>query len=57
MEKGISSLLAVLKRRALPALVTFTAVIGGAAAYLTVTPRLYEASARLIQDDRRVSVS
>ncbi len=57
MEKGISSLLAVLKRRALPALVTFTAVIGGAVAYLTVTPRLYQASARLIQDDRRVSVS
>ena len=57
MEKGISSLLAVLKRRALPALVTFTAVIGGAFAYLTVTPRLYETSARLIQDDRRVSVS
>ena len=57
MEKGISSLLAVLKRRAFPALVTFTAVIGGAVAYLTVTPRLYEASARLIQDDRRVSVS
>ena len=57
MEKGISSLLAILKRRALPALVTFTAVIGGAVAYLTVTPRLYEASARLIQDDRRVSVS
>ena len=57
MEKGISSLLAILKRRALPALVTFTAVIGGAVAYLAVTPRLYEASARLIQDDRRVSVS
>ncbi len=57
MEKGISSLLAVLQRRALPALVTFTAVIGGAVAYLHVTPRLYEASARLIQDDRRVSVS
>jgi succinoglycan biosynthesis transport protein ExoP len=57
MEKGISSLLAVLKRRAFPALVTFTAVIGGAFAYLTVTPRLYEASARLMQDDRRVSVS
>ncbi|MGI2906712.1 GumC family protein [Tolypothrix sp. VBCCA 56010] len=57
MEKNISSLLAVLNRRALPALVTFTAVIGGAFAYLTVTPRLYEASARLMQDDRRVSVS
>lgn len=57
MEKGISSLLAILKRRGLPALVTFTAVIGGAVAYLTVTPRLYEASARLMQDDRRVSVS
>lgn len=57
MEKGISSLLAVLKRRALPALVTFTAVMGGAFAYLTVTPRLYETSSRLMQDDKRVSVS
>lgn len=57
MEKGISSLLGVLKRRSLPALVMFTAVIGGAFAYLNVTPRLYETSARLMQDDNRVSVS
>ena len=57
MEKGISSLLAVSKRRSLPAVATFAAAIGGAVAYLAVTPRLYEASARLMLDDRRVSVS
>lgn len=57
MEKGFGSVLAVLKRRGLPALITFAAVIGGAVAYLKVTPRLYETSARLIFDDKRVSVS
>lgn len=57
MDKGISSLLGVLKRRSLPALVTFMAVMGGAFTYLKVTPRLYETSARLMQDDNRVSVS
>ncbi|BAZ10225.1 lipopolysaccharide biosynthesis [Calothrix sp. NIES-4071] len=57
MEKGFWSVLAVIKRRGLPALITFTAVISGAVAYLKVTPRLYETSARLIFDDKRVSVS
>ncbi|MDF5707845.1 MAG: polysaccharide biosynthesis tyrosine autokinase [Nostoc sp. S4] len=57
MEKGISSLLVVLKRRSLPALATFAAVIGGSFMYLAFTPSLYQASARLILDDKRVSVS
>ena len=57
MEKGISSLLTVLMRRSLPALATFVAVIGGAFAYLNVTPRLYETSSRLILDQKQVSLS
>jgi len=57
MEKGVLSLLAVFKRRSLPALATFSAVIAGAIAYLEVTPSLYETSARLILDDQKASVS
>ncbi|WP_315786839.1 polysaccharide biosynthesis tyrosine autokinase [Fischerella sp. JS2] len=57
MEKGLSSLPSILKRRALPALVTFAAVIGGAIAYLQITPRLYQTSTRLMLDQKRVSVS
>ncbi|MBF2064470.1 MAG: polysaccharide biosynthesis tyrosine autokinase [Calothrix sp. C42_A2020_038] len=57
MDKGFWSVLTVVKRRGLPALLTFTAVIVGAVAYLRVTPRLYSSSARLIFDDSRVSVS
>ena len=57
MEKGISYLLAVMQRRSLPAIATFAAVIGGAIAYLAITPHLYSASARLILDDKRVSIS
>lgn len=57
MEKGLGTLLAVLRRRGLPALITFAAVIGGAFAYLKVTPRMYETSARLVLDDKQVSVS
>lgn len=57
MEKGISTVIAVVKRRSLPAIAAFVAVIGGAIAYLAVTPSKYEASARLMQDDKRVSVS
>jgi capsular exopolysaccharide synthesis family protein len=57
MEKGFSSVSAVLKRRAIPALATFAAVIAGAIAYLQMAPRKYETSARLILDDKRVSVS
>lgn len=57
MEKGFSSLPAVLKRRSLPALATFAAVIGGAVVYLTFAPRMYQTSSRLMLDDKRVSVS
>jgi len=57
MEKSISSLVMVLKRRSWPALATFVAVIGGAVAYLVFAPSLYRASAKLILDDKRVSVS
>ncbi|RUR83025.1 GumC family protein [Chlorogloeopsis fritschii PCC 9212] len=57
MEKGFSSLLLIFKRRAFPALATFAAVIGGAIAYLQVTPHRYQTSARLMLDDKRVSVS
>ncbi|NMG08961.1 polysaccharide biosynthesis tyrosine autokinase [Brasilonema sp. UFV-L1] len=57
MEKGISTVLAVMKRRSLPAIAAFVAVIGGAIAYLAVTPSKYEAYARLMLDDKRVSVS
>ncbi|NJM18484.1 MAG: polysaccharide biosynthesis tyrosine autokinase [Richelia sp. SM1_7_0] len=57
MEKGISSLLMVLKRRSLPTLATFAAVIGGAVAYLSVTPRVYQTSARLMLIGKQVSVS
>ncbi|MGB3653551.1 MAG: polysaccharide biosynthesis tyrosine autokinase [Rivularia sp. (in: cyanobacteria)] len=57
MEKGISSLLMVLRRRSLPAIATFLAAIGGAVVYLSVTPRVYESSARLMLDEKQVSVS
>ncbi|WP_066376518.1 MULTISPECIES: polysaccharide biosynthesis tyrosine autokinase [unclassified Anabaena] len=57
MGKGVSTLLAVLRRRSLPAITTFAAVIGASIAYLNVTPRLYETSARLMVNNNRVSVS
>ncbi len=57
MEKGISSLLTVVTRRSIPALATFVAVIGGAFVYLSVTPRVYKTSARLMLDEKQVSVS
>ncbi len=57
MEKGFGYFLAVLRRRGLPALVTFAAVMGGAFVYLKVTPRMYETSSRLVLDDKQVSVS
>ena len=47
----------VIKRRSIPALVTFMAVIGGSFAYLSVAPRMYETSSRMILDDTEVSVS
>lgn len=57
MGKGISTLLGVLRRRGLPAFTTFAAVIGASFAYLAIAPKLYETSARLMLDDKRVSVS
>ncbi|AFY58043.1 capsular exopolysaccharide biosynthesis protein [Rivularia sp. PCC 7116] len=57
MEKGISSLLTIVMRRSLPALATFVAVMGGAFAYLSITPRVYETSARLMLDEKQISVS
>ncbi|BAT54324.1 Lipopolysaccharide biosynthesis [Nostoc sp. NIES-3756] len=57
MGKGISTLLAVLGRRGFPAITVFAAVIGTSFAYLQVTPRLYESSARLMLEDKKASVS
>ncbi len=56
MEKGVL-LWTVIKRRSIPALVTFVAVIGGAVTYLAVAPRMYETTARIMLDNKRVSVS
>ncbi|BCL39486.1 GumC family protein [Nostoc sp. MS1] len=57
MGKGISTLLGVLGRRGFPAITVFAAVIGASFAYLKVTPRLYESSARLMLEDKKASVS
>jgi polysaccharide biosynthesis transport protein len=57
MEKGVSSIWTVVKRRSLPALLTCTGVMTGAVVYLAVAPRMFEASSRLMLDDKRVSVS
>ncbi|EGJ31561.1 MULTISPECIES: polysaccharide biosynthesis tyrosine autokinase [Moorena] len=57
MDTSLSSLPLALKRRLLPALVTFTSVIGGAIAYLVVTPPVYQVKARLMLDNKKVSVS
>jgi len=50
-------LLSVLKRRFFPALLTFSAVIGGSLAYLKVAESSYVAKARLAVDSSNVSVS
>ena len=47
----------VIKRNFWNALATFASVIGALCVYLKVTPPIYEASARLMLDDRRTSVS
>lgn len=57
MNNSIVSILTVLRRRSLPAIATFAAVIAGAVYYLNVTPRIYETSARLILDNKLASVS
>lgn len=57
MERNFSSLIPVLQRRFWPAFATFAAVIGASVAYLMTTPPSYEAKARLIIDDKRLTVS
>ncbi|NEO11131.1 MULTISPECIES: polysaccharide biosynthesis tyrosine autokinase [unclassified Moorena] len=57
MDTSLSSLPLALRRRLLPALATFTSVIGGAIAYLVVTPPVYQMKARLMLDNKKVSVS
>ncbi len=57
MDTSLSSLPLALRRRLLPALVTFTSVIGGAIAYVVVTPPVYQVKARLMLDNKKVSVS
>ena len=50
-------LASVLRRNFWNALITFASVIGASFLYLKITPPVYEGSARLILDDRRISVS
>lgn len=57
MAKNISSLPSVLKRHRWPALATFASVIGASIAYLLVAPPVYKVTARLMLDDKQVSVS
>jgi len=57
MGKSISSLPSVLKRHRWPALATFASVIGASIAYLSVAPPVYQVTARLMLDDKNVSVS
>lgn len=54
---GMPSITPVIKRNFWNALATFGAVVGASALYLRFTPPMYESSARLILDERRVSVS
>ncbi|MEL6458276.1 MAG: polysaccharide biosynthesis tyrosine autokinase [Cyanobacteria bacterium J06621_15] len=57
MNNSIKSILTVCRRRSLPAIATFTAVMAGAVYYLAVTPRVYQTSARLMLDNKLASVS
>lgn len=57
MNESISLLPAIFNRRRWPALATFISVICGAIAYLAVTPHLYEATVRIMLDDKQLSVS
>lgn len=57
MSESISSLPLVFKRRRWPAIATFVAVICGSLAYLVVTPPLYEATVRIMVNDKQLSVS
>jgi capsular exopolysaccharide synthesis family protein len=53
----VSSLTSVFLRHRLPALATFASVLGAALAYVIFTPPRYEATARLMLDEKQVSVS
>ncbi|MFB8787560.1 MAG: GNVR domain-containing protein [Potamolinea sp.] len=57
MGKSISSLTSVFKRHCWPALAALTAVIGASIAYLAVTPKVYQVSARLMMEEKKVSIS
>ncbi len=57
MGKSISSLPSVFKRHCWPALAALTAVIGASIAYLVVTPKVYQVSARLMIEEKKVSIS
>ncbi|AFZ00459.1 GumC family protein [Calothrix sp. PCC 6303] len=53
MEKSISSVFTILKRRSFPALLMFAAVLGGAYAYISTAPKMYESAIRLMVDEKR----
>ena len=57
MSRNFSSILSAFKRKWIPAGLTMTSVMVGAIAYLMYTPKLYETNARLILDEKKVSVS
>lgn len=57
MDESISSLPSIFKRHRLPAIATFVSVICGALVYLAITPRMYEATVRVMLNDKQLSVA
>lgn len=57
MEQSISSIPSIFWRHRLPAIATFVSVICGALAYLATTPPKYEATMRVMLNDKQLSVS
>lgn len=57
MSESISSLPSVFRRRRWPAIATFVSVICGSLAYLVFTPPLYEATVRIMVNEKQLSVS
>ena len=57
MSESISSLPSVFRRRRWPAIATFASVICGSLAYLVFTPRMYEATVRIMVNEKQLSVS
>jgi capsular exopolysaccharide synthesis family protein len=57
MGKSISSLPSVFKRHRWSALATFASVVGASIAYSVHTPPVYKVTARLMLDEKKVSVS